>query len=84
MFPKSGKDRTSMAATFEHAKGLVERLGVREGQRICSILRTYGVRRMNVLSNIGRPYYAFSSLGQKNFLPKCYRPPTRTYKKGKS
>jgi len=81
---KSGKDRTSMAATFEHTKGLVERLGVIQGQRINSILRTYGVRRMNVLSNIGRPYYAFSSLGQKNFLPKCYRPPSRTYKKGKS
>ena len=75
---KSGKDRTAMGVTLDIAKSLVEELGVLQGKDVCQILRSNGVRTMNVFANTGQPMYAFNEL-QRIALPACFRPPPSTY-----
>ena len=75
---KSGKDRTSMGVTLDISKSLVEELGVLQGKDVCQILRSSGVRTMNVFANTGQPMYAFNEL-QRIALPVCFRPPPSTY-----
>jgi len=75
---KSGKDRTGMGTTLELTRVLVEAFGALDGPAICTILRTYGVRRMNVYANTGQPMFAFNGL-QRSLLPVCYRPPVGTF-----
>jgi hypothetical protein len=69
-----GKDRTSMGVTLENTRALVEDLGVLNGQEICQLMRSQGVRRMNVYANTGQPMFAFNQI-QRRALPACYRPP---------
>ena len=75
---KSGKDRTAMGVTLDISKSLVEELGVLQGKDVCQILRSSGVRTMNVFANTGQPMYAFNEL-QRIALPVCFRPPPSTY-----
>ena len=75
---KSGKDRTGMGVTLETSRSLVEDLGVLNGEDVCQLLRSYGVRRMNVYANTGQDKFAFN-FAQRMALPACYRPPHGTY-----
>jgi inositol polyphosphate-4-phosphatase len=75
---KSGKDRTGMGVTLDIARGLVEDLGVTNGKEACSLLRTHGVRRINVFANTGQSLFAFNDI-QRMALPVCFRPPHSTY-----
>ena len=80
---KSGKDRTSMAATLEIVALLSDdfRTTKVDPLRLLPVLRRRGVRRQNVIKNIGRPYYAFNQIQWMN-LPKNYRPPSGCYGSG--
>ncbi len=71
---KSGKDRTSMGVTLENSRSLVEDLGVHNGQEVCQLMRSQGVRRMNVYANTGQTMFAFNQI-QRRALPACFRPP---------
>lgn len=75
---KSGKDRTGMSVTLEISRSLVEDLGVLGGSEVCKVLRTYGVRRMNLYANTGQSKFAFNQI-QKQMLPSCYKPPPGTH-----
>jgi hypothetical protein len=75
---KSGKDRTGMGTTLELTRVLVECFGAIDGPEICSVLRSYGVRRMNVFANTGQTMFAFNGL-QRSLLPTCYKPPAGTF-----
>ena len=75
---KSGKDRTSMSATLEMARAVVDVHNVIDGQEVVDALRSHGCRRMNVWGNTGQPMYAFNSI-QRMALPNCYRPPVGTF-----
>jgi hypothetical protein len=75
---KSGKDRTGMGSTLELTRVLVETFGAMDGPDICTVLRTFGVRRMNVYANTGQPMFAFNNI-QRTLLPACYRPPAGTF-----
>ena len=77
---KSGKDRTSMSATLEMISLLSDDLSATEVDPLdlLSVLRRRGVRRQNVIKNIGRPYFAFNQIQWMN-LPKMYRPPSGCY-----
>lgn len=75
---KSGKDRTGMGVTLETTRAIVEDLGVRGAADACRVLRSHGVRRMNVYVNTGQSKFAFNQL-QRKALPACYRPPVGTY-----
>lgn len=75
---KSGKDRTGMGTTLELTRVLVEVFGVIDGPDVCSMLRTFGARRMNVYANTGQPMFAFNGI-QRSLLPVCYRPPAGTF-----
>jgi hypothetical protein len=63
-----------MGVTLENTRGLVEDLGVLNGQEICQLMRAQGVRRMNVYANTGQSMFAFNQI-QRRALPNCYRPP---------
>lgn len=78
MLCKSGKDRTSMAVTLDTTRDLVERMGVVKGEDLLRVIRTIGVRRMNVFANTGQPNYAFNDFQVSSF-PKCYQAPSKTY-----
>ncbi|KAJ1461887.1 hypothetical protein M885DRAFT_431932, partial [Pelagophyceae sp. CCMP2097] len=75
---KSGKDRTSMAATLEQARLLAQQLGVFDERKVCEILRRHGGRRVNLLLNTNQDRFAFNSVQVKT-LPACYRPPQGTF-----
>jgi inositol polyphosphate-4-phosphatase len=82
---KSGKDRTSMSVTLETTALLsrdAESAGVNP-VKVLSVLRSCGVRRQNLIKNIGKPYYAFNQIQWMN-LPKMYRPPAGCYGSGQS
>jgi len=76
---KSAKDRTSMSVTWEEARILERYHGLPpdEVENVVSILRSAGVRRDNVVKNIGVDKYAFHSI-QMRFIPKIYRAPKGT------
>ena len=80
---KSGKDRTAMAVTLEHARHLCRHLGIgqNQGRKICRQLRVHGVRRANVKANTEQDKYAFNQL-QVQCLPPCYRPPNGSFSGG--
>ena len=73
----SGKDRTSMGVTLEISRALGEDLGMHNAQEVAQLLRSRGVRPMNVYANTGQDKYAFNNI-QRNLLPKCYQPPPGT------
>jgi|TARA_B100000780_G_C20691292_1_gene274950 hypothetical protein len=82
---KSGKDRTSMSVTLECATLLskeAEIAGINP-IHLLSVLRRRGVRRQNLIKNIGKPYYAFNQIQWIN-LPKMYRPPNGCFGSGKT
>jgi len=76
---KSAKDRTSMAITWEQAVLLREkhRLSEREMVNARNIMRVHGVRRVNVLKNTGRPFYAFNAI-QRGVMPSELSAPSST------
>jgi len=78
---KSGKDRTSMAVTAEQARLLHERHGVSEAEAaaLTDLMRSSGVRWLNMRKNIPFGQYAFNWL-QQQLLPEGYRAPTGTYR----
>lgn len=76
---KSGKDRTAMSTTLEETRGIVEDLGVTNSQEVCQVIRSHGVRRMNVYANTGQEYFAFNIVTNA-VLPTCYKPPPGSYK----
>ena len=67
-----------MGVTLEITRALVEDLGIVNGIETCQLLRSNGVRRMNVYANTGQDKFAFNNI-QKMALPSCYRPPTGTH-----
>ena len=71
-------DGTSMAVTLDTTRDLVERMGVVKGEDLLRVIRTIGVRRMNVFANTGQPNYAFNDFQVSSF-PKCYQAPSKTY-----
>ena len=82
---KSGKDRTSMSVTLENTALLgkdAELAGIKQVE-VLRVLRSRGVRRQNLIKNIGKPYYAFNPIQWMN-LPKMYRPPAGCYGSGQS
>uniref|UniRef100_A0A0R3RVL3 PH domain-containing protein n=1 Tax=Elaeophora elaphi TaxID=1147741 RepID=A0A0R3RVL3_9BILA len=80
---KSGKDRTSMAITYEEGRIIRENCGVTAEQmgEMIVCLRREGVRRENCRKNIGKALYSFSPF-QMNFIPKEFRPPSGTFAQG--
>ncbi|VDK73844.1 unnamed protein product [Litomosoides sigmodontis] len=80
---KSGKDRTSMAITYEEGRVIRENCGVTAEQmgEMIVCLRREGVRRENCRKNIGKALYSFSPF-QINFIPKEFRPPSGTFAQG--
>ncbi|VDO23807.1 unnamed protein product [Brugia timori] len=80
---KSGKDRTSMAITYEEGRIIRENCGVTAEQvgEMIVCLRREGVRRENCRKNIGRALYSFSPF-QMHFIPKEFRPPSGTFAQG--
>ena len=80
---KSGKDRTAMAVTLEHARLLESEHGVdSEGATRClEATRRHGVRRENVRRNVCKRTYAFNWV-QQRMLPAAYRPPLGSAKGG--
>ncbi|KAM3724595.1 Inositol polyphosphate-4-phosphatase type I [Dirofilaria immitis] len=80
---KSGKDRTSMAITYEEGRIIRENCGVTAEQtgEMIVCLRREGVRRENCRKNIGKALYSFSPF-QINFIPKEFRPPSGTFAQG--
>ncbi len=66
-----------MAVSLDIARSLVEELGVLNGRETCQLLRSNGVRCMNVYANTGQSKYAFNNI-QKMSLPVCFRPPHGT------
>jgi len=73
---KSGKDRTAMSLTLEHALLLQREHGLDETAAVDALLvmRRHGVRRENVRQNTARRVFAFNWMQQK-MLPEAYRPP---------
>jgi len=73
---KSAKDRTSMSVTWEQARILYEQHGLSEHdvQSALNLMRTEGVRKLNVIKNTGQSAYAFNVI-QRSFLPPIFRPP---------
>lgn len=82
---KSGKDRTSMSVTLENTSLLSRDAEAAEVElvEVLRVLRSRGVRRQNLIKNIGKPYYAFNQIQWMN-LPKMYRPPAGCYGSGQS
>ncbi|KAK6101402.1 hypothetical protein QQG55_4480 [Brugia pahangi] len=80
---KSGKDRTSMAITYEEGRIIRENCGITAEQmgEMIVCLRREGVRRENCRKNIGRALYSFSPF-QMHFIPKEFRPPSGTFAQG--
>ncbi|KAL4002408.1 hypothetical protein ACH3XW_3330 [Acanthocheilonema viteae] len=80
---KSGKDRTSMAITYEEGRIIRENCGITAEQmgEMIVCLRREGVRRENCRKNIGKALYSFSHF-QINFIPKEFRPPSGTFAHG--
>ncbi|CDW55410.1 hypothetical protein TTRE_0000368201 [Trichuris trichiura] len=77
---KSGKDRTSMAVTYDEAL-FVQRLYnlSLDGTKILlEDLRREGTRLENAYKNLGARRYAFKRR-QIPFVPPCYRPPEDLY-----
>lgn len=77
---KSGKDRTSMAATLEEAFVLIKYYNLPEShlQSTLDLIRREGTRLENTFKNVGTRRYAFTGL-QLNLLPVLYRPPKGCY-----
>jgi hypothetical protein len=77
-FCKSGKDRTSMAATLHQSRVLGElyQCGNSDKRvlRDANTMRAHGVRIIISEKNIGRPVFSFNRV-QVQFLPVMYRPP---------
>jgi hypothetical protein len=73
---KSGKDRTAMSLTLEHALLLQREHGLGEAGTADALatMRRHGVRRENVRQNTSRRVFAFNWVQQK-MLPDAYRPP---------
>jgi inositol polyphosphate-4-phosphatase len=73
---KSAKDRTSMSVTWDQARILYEQhgLGEHDVQSALNLMRTEGVRKLNVIKNTGQSAYAFNVI-QRSFLPPIFRPP---------
>eukprot|EP00462_Mataza_sp_D1_P023711 CAMPEP_0175127238 /NCGR_PEP_ID=MMETSP0087-20121206/4285_1 /TAXON_ID=136419 /ORGANISM="Unknown Unknown, Strain D1" /LENGTH=1482 /DNA_ID=CAMNT_0016409213 /DNA_START=48 /DNA_END=4496 /DNA_ORIENTATION=+ len=46
-------------------------------KNLLNFLRTYGLRRDNVIMNTGKPYFAFNAT-QTKFLPRDFKPPPST------
>ena len=67
-----------MGVTLENTKGVVEDLGVLNGQELCQTMRQQGTRRMNVYANTGQSMFAFNQI-QRRALPTCYRPPAGSH-----
>nr|CCA17621.1 type II inositol3 putative [Albugo laibachii Nc14] len=80
---KSGKDRTAMSVTMEQTRICEKELNAVNSKMLCHNMRLYGVRRKNVFMNIGAWSYAFNEV-QRKLLPDCYKPPTGSYKSGKT
>ncbi|VDN05119.1 unnamed protein product [Thelazia callipaeda] len=80
---KSGKDRTSMAITYEEGRIIRENCGISAEQmgEMIVCLRRDGVRRENCRKNVGKALYSFSPF-QMNFIPKEFRPPAGTFSQG--
>merc|ERR1711862_934775 len=76
---KSGKDRTSMAVTWEQGRWLSRVAPDTPSGRIMDIvndMRLEGVRIQNAFKNIGKQKFAFNSL-QRKYLPGPYKVPKR-------
>ena len=67
-----------MGVTLEQTRSLVEDLGAVQAPEICQLMRSSGVRRMNVYANTGQEMFAFNQI-QKRALPACYRPPVGSH-----
>jgi len=77
---KSGKDRTSMAVTAEHARILHEAHGLPEAEaaELMDEMRASGVRWLNMRKNMPSGHYAFNWF-QQRLLPSGYRAPKGTW-----
>ena len=82
---KSGKDRSSMGLTLEHALLLRDEHGLPAEAAAAArqTMRRHGVRRENVRQNTANRSYAFNWL-QQRFLPEEYRPPEGSANGGKA
>jgi hypothetical protein len=83
-FCKSGKDRTAMSITIEHARLLRTMpdahdtdLRALDLHAAVALAREFGDRIVVAEKNIGRPNYSFNA-AQRQMLPPDYRPPTST------
>jgi inositol polyphosphate-4-phosphatase len=65
-----------MAVTWDQARLLYEQHGLSDHdvQTALNLMRTEGVRKLNVVKNTGQSAYAFNVL-QRSFLPAIFRPP---------
>eukprot|EP00727_Mastigamoeba_balamuthi_P013744 m51a1_g8993 putative type i inositol- -bisphosphate 4-phosphatase (956) ;mRNA; f:87781-91289 len=73
---KSAKDRTAMSVTWEQTRILVAKHGLPEyrAAEVMGLMRASGVRRFNVIKNVGTDRYSFNAL-QQIMMPPEYRPP---------
>ena len=76
---KSAKDRTAMSVTLEQTRILCDSHGVshESKDKVCSIMRSHGVRIVNAQKNTGKAKYCFNSI-QRSFFPKELRNPEGT------
>lgn len=65
-----------MSVTWDQARVLYEQHGLSEQhvQHALNLMRTEGVRKLNVLKNTAQSAYAFNVL-QRSLLPAIFRPP---------
>eukprot|EP00043_Microstomoeca_roanoka_P018319 m.195448 g.195448 ORF g.195448 m.195448 type:complete len:1343 (-) comp16802_c16_seq2:279-4307(-) len=79
---KSAKDRTAMLVTLYQTCELVRHhnLNFSMFRQMLKQMRTFGVRRDNVIKNTGKDLYAFSE-AQVAHLPSLLQPPEGTYGK---
>uniref|UniRef100_A0A5S6QHL0 PH domain-containing protein n=1 Tax=Trichuris muris TaxID=70415 RepID=A0A5S6QHL0_TRIMR len=77
---KSGKDRTSMAVTYDEALFVQHLYSLSQDATavLLESLRREGTRLENAYKNLGARRYAFKR-GQLAFVPPCYRPPEGLY-----
>jgi inositol polyphosphate-4-phosphatase len=72
---KSAKDRTSMSTTWHNAMFVqhMHLLSISNTKLFTDLSRIEGVRRTNVLKNVGKPLYAFNAF-QQSMLPVEFQP----------